>query len=309
MAREDAYRKYQLTFNNPTEHGFSHEEIKTILESFSSRIYWCMCDEIGEKETLHTHLYVEFKNAVEFKTIHQRFYGAHIEAAHGSPRENRDYIRKEGKYLDAPKHETNLPNTFEEWGELPPEKTKRETQSEQVLAMISNGASDYDIIQAFPAWMKNIRSLDAARQALLEKEYREKFRDLFVAYIWGETGVGKTRFVMEKYGYPNVYRVTDYKHPFDDYRGQPVILFDEFRSDLPIKDMLKYLDGYPLKLPCRYENKQACYVIVYIISNIPFDQQYPDVQVSEPETWEAFRRRFKSGGIFKMLPDSTDMPF
>ena len=64
---------------------------------------------------------------------------------------------------------------------------------------------------------------------------------------------------MELYGYENVYHVTNYDHPFDDYRGQNVILFDEFRSSLPVADMLKYLDGYPLMLPCRYSNKVACY--------------------------------------------------
>lgn len=47
MAREAAYRKYQLTINNPLEHGFSHEVIKQILGEFKSFIYGCLGDEIG----------------------------------------------------------------------------------------------------------------------------------------------------------------------------------------------------------------------------------------------------------------------
>ena len=35
MAREKAFRKYQLTINNPTEHGFTHEVIKSTISSFS----------------------------------------------------------------------------------------------------------------------------------------------------------------------------------------------------------------------------------------------------------------------------------
>ena len=77
---------------------------------------------------------------------------------------------------------------------------------------------------------------------------------------------------MDKHGYKNVFRVTNYAHPFDGYRGERVLLFDEFRSSLPLADMLKYLDGYPLMLPCRYADKVACFTEVYIISNIPLEQ-------------------------------------
>ena len=69
------------------------------------------------------------------------------------------------------------------------------------------------------------------------------------------------------------------------------LLFDEFRSSLKITDMLNYLDGYPLMLPCRYTNRQACYTTVYLISNIPLDEQYKNVQIDEPATWAAFLRR------------------
>ncbi len=309
MARSAAYRKYQLTFNNPAEHGFSHEVIKTTLAGFSSCVYWCLCYEIGEQQTPHTHLYAAFKNAVEFSTIQQRFYGVHIESAKGSHRENREYIRKEGKWLNDAKHETNLPDTFEESGELPPESDKRQKQSERILELVESGASNAEILRECPTALNHLRNIDAARQTLLEERYRNEYRNLTVTYLWGKTGVGKTRSVMEKYGYANVCRVTNYAHPFDSYHGENGILFDEFRSDLPTKDMLKYLDGYPLTLPCRYGDKVACFTIIYIVSNIPIEQQYPNVQHDEPETWRAFLRRFESGGVYELLPESDDLPF
>lgn len=103
---------------------------------------------------------------------------------------------------------------------------------------------------------------------------------------------------MDKYGYENVYRVTDYDHPFDSYHGQDVIVFEEFRSSLKIDDMLKYLDGYPLEFPARYMNKQACFTKVYLISNIDLKAQYPNVQKQETRTWEAFIRRIHTVQIF-----------
>ena len=279
MARDKAYRKYQLTINNPEKLGFNHETIKTTLGTFPGCLYWCLCDEIGnETGTLHTHVYVAFRNAVLFQTMQQRFYGAHIEGANGSHRENRDYLRKEGKWLDDAKHETSVEGTFEESGELPPERDARKKQSEAIFAMIQDGADNAQILREYPSAMNRLTHIDAARQTLLEEQFRKEFRQLYVAYIWGKTGVGKTRGVMEKYGYENVYRVTNYDHPFDGYRGQEVILFDEFRSSLPIADMLKYLDGYPLTLPCRYADKVACFTKVYLVSNIPMDKQYPNIQ-------------------------------
>ena len=120
MARSAAYRKYQITINNPIDKGFTHDTIRSILSGLSGCLYWCMCDEVGQQGTLHTHLYAAFRNAVMFQTMQQHFYGAHIEDARGTHRENRDYIRKEGRWLDDAKHETNLPETFEESGALIP---------------------------------------------------------------------------------------------------------------------------------------------------------------------------------------------
>ena len=291
MPRKPSSRKFQLTINNPTDHGFDHNRIKFILDEFPGIVYWCMCDEIGEQGTPHTHVYLVTRNSVMFETVHKRFYGAHIEQAKGSHQENRDYIRKAGKWTEDAKHETNLPDTFEEWGDLPPERSARESQSELIMEMVNAGRNNAEILSEIPEAYNKLNYIEQARQTLLEAKFRNTWRNLEVTYIWGETGSGKTRSVMDTYGYSNVYRVTDYAHPFDSYKGQDVILFDEFRSSLPLSAMLIYLDGYPIELPCRYANKVACFTKVYLISNIPLEQQYPNIQVDEPDSWKAFCRR------------------
>lgn len=301
MPRKPSSRKFQLTINNPRDHGFDHDRIKSILSSFPGSAYWCMCDEIGEQGTPHTHVYVVFKNSVMFETLHKKFYGVHIEPANGSNQENRDYIRKEGKWLNDAKHETNLTDTFEEWGDLPSDRTRQETQSEQIMQLVRAGKNNAEILAEIPGAYNKLNYIEQARQTLLAEQYRDAWRDLDVTYIWGETGSGKTRSVMETYGYSNVYRVTDYAHPFDSYKGQDVILFDEFRSSLTLADMLKYLDGYPIELPCRYANKVACFTKVFLISNIPLEKQYPNVQTDEPESWNAFKRRI--GSVLRMDKD------
>ena len=293
MPRKPSSHKFTLTINNPQTHGFDHARIRSILSDFPGVEYWCMCDETGEQGTYHTHLYMTFRNSVMFDTVRSKFYGAHIEPAKGKHRENRDYIRKEGKWLDDAKHETNHPETFEEWGELPPDKSRSESQAEQIMQMVMEGKTNAQILREMPTAYSKINYIEQARQTLLQEQHENEWRNLSVTYIWGETGAGKTRSIMELYGYPNVYRVMDYAHPFDSYKGQDVILFDEFRSQLPLSAMLGYLDGYPVELPCRYANKQARFTKVFLVSNIPLEQQYPSVQIEKPGDWAAFRRRIQ----------------
>lgn len=307
MPRETSSRKYQLTINNPLDYGLSHEQIIKNLETLTIE-YWCLCDEIGiEENTPHTHIFIYSKNPIMFSTIKKRFYQAHIEKAQGTCQQNRDYIRKEGKYLDSDKKETNLSETFKEFGIMPIERVPTKNISEQVLEMIKDGKSNLEIVEAFPSFITKFTHLDKARQIYKEKQYSQEFRDLEVTYIYGETETGKTRFVMDNYGYQNVYKVSNYAHPFDSYEGQDVILFDEFRSSLPLKEMLQYLDGYPLKLPARYNDRQACYTKVFLISNIPFEKQYVFVQNEEPKSFQAFRRRFTK--FLNFIPKDQNIPY
>ncbi|MBQ8356086.1 MAG: hypothetical protein IJY40_10810 [Oscillospiraceae bacterium] len=92
---------------------------------------------------------------------------------------------------------------------------------------------------------------------------------------------------------------------FDSYKGQPVLVFEEFHSQISISDMLNFLDIYPVMLPARYYDRVACYTEVYITSNIPLEDQYPEIQKCKLETWKAFLRRihtvteFRRGGIIR----------
>ena len=126
-----------------------------------------------------------------FSTMQQRFYGAHIEAAKGTHRENRDYIRKEGKWRDTYKAETNLPETFEELGELPDEPDRRIKQSEAIYSMIVNGSSDVEIMNAYPSAYNHLPNIQRARQAVLFEKYRRRFSpycSVASLYLWAVAG-------------------------------------------------------------------------------------------------------------------------
>lgn len=279
-------RKWLIT-QNSTE--LVYEELFKTAKELKALIYMIGGNEIGENGTFHTHIFLVFKNPKRFDTIKNAFPKAHIDACRGTNEDNRNYILKEGKHEN--KADTKVLNSIVEWGDMPVDSQGKRNDLEVLYKAIKDGLTNFEIIEEYPSYMFNIDKIERVRQTLKEEEYKDQYRELEVTYIWGTSGSGKTRHVMEKYGYSNVYRVTDYKNPWDSYKGQDVVVFEEFRSSMKISEMLNYLDGYPLELPCRYSNKIACYTRVYIITNIDLKEQYETLQWEQPETYNAFLRR------------------
>ena len=296
-------RKWQLTVNNPLEKGLTHEVLKEALAKFTGMLYWCMCDEEGDEcETYHTHIYFVLRTATRHTVVDNRFPNIHREIVRGTSADNRAYVLQDGeKYQKQPdgfydytdtsgkQHKgKNYSDTFEEWGEMPQEHQGKSKDVERIYSMIKDGASNLEIVDAVPSGMMSIEKIERTRSMLRDSAFADSWRDLTVTYIFGTTGVGKTRSVMDKFGYRNCYRVTDYKHPFDTYDGQDVLILEEYRSQFKIADILNYLDGYPLLLPCRYFNRQACFTKVFLITNISLEDQYRTVS---EESRNAFLRR------------------
>lgn len=192
----------------------------------------------------------------------------HRESAFGTCAENRAYVLKDGEkfnkdengdydYTDKSGNHhqgRNFSGTFFEWGTCPDEHQGKSSTSEIVIELIRNGASNEDIIDVVPASFKELEKIERTRSLFRDSKFTSTWRELALAYIFSKTGSGKTRGVMKQYGYENCYRVTDYKHPFDTYDGEDVIIFEEFRSGLKHGDMLNYLDGYPLKCFCFFND-------------------------------------------------------
>ena len=317
-------RKWLLTINNPQNHQMTHDIINSIMQQkFKSVTYYCMADEIGEKGTYHTHLFIYSRSGIRFSTVKKNFPPADIQSCSGSAKENKDYVTKSGKWEKDKKHETCVDGTFEEYGEFPVERKGTNYKMEDLYSMIKDGYTNYQIMEVMPESMLSLDKIEVARQTILQEHFKDIWRTLQVSYFYGDTGTGKTRSVMEKYGFSKVFRVTDYFHPFDNYKGQDVIVFEEFRSSIRLSDMLNYLDGYPLELPCRYANKYACYTKVFIISNIPLPDQYKDDRYENTQAF--FRRihfvkRFTDKGIqtarmeflkdgFRVVLDGEFVPF
>jgi len=309
MADNSQSRKWQLTINNPQEHNITDELIKETLLKFVPD-YYCMCKEIGnETKTLHIHIFIYSKSPIRFTTIKNRFPTAHIEKAYGTIQDNIDYVRKTGKFENTDKAETSIEGSFEEYGTIPSELQEKDPIIGQLLEDIKDGKSNIEIIENNPQWALKIRDIDLIRETYLADKYMKENRDIICTYVWGKTGVGKTRDIYKRHGAKNICRITNYKSSrglsFDAYRStMDTICFEEFHSQVPISDMLNYLDIYPLMLPARYNDKVACYKNVYITSNVPLEEQYVDLQTLRyNEVLNAFKRRIHN--IIEYKSDGT----
>lgn len=95
---------------------------------------------------------------------------------------------------------------------MPAERPGQRSDLIDLYDMIKDGMDNYDILETDPAYMSQLDKIDRCRQIIKEKEFRNKFRYIDTEYWSGVTDAGKTRMVMERYGYENVYRVTNYRY-------------------------------------------------------------------------------------------------
>ncbi len=306
MANNTQSRKWLMVINNPSEAVLDHSTISEIVQKFCP-VYFCMADEIATTGTYHTHVFFCTSSPARFSTIKKRFPTAHIEKAYGTPKENRDYITKTGIWADTSKAETSVPNTFQEWGELPADSEDKAPEMFQIMRALRSGKTIMEIIEGYPNLAFRIREIEVLRQTILSEKYSAENRKLEVYYLYGSTGTGKTWGIFKDNDPREICRITDYGGRngvrFDAYHCQSILVFEEFHSQIPISTMLNYLDIYPLTLPARYTDRTACYTKVYLTSNVPLDEQYRDIQRYQWETWKAFLRRITN--IIEYLPDGS----
>ena len=201
---------------------------------FSSILYMSCTKEIGKEGTVHFHLFILAYQALWRTSLQKLFPHADIRFCNQEPKVIDDYIKKTGKQEGTEKEETRIDGYQFEWGEIPVKRQGKRTDLEKLKNLILDGKSNAEIYNINSDYMKYCGSIDRVRNDLLSDKYKKTWRNLEVHYIFGKTGQGKTRYVMEKYGYENVYRITDYDHPWDNYKNEKVVIFEEFRSSLII---------------------------------------------------------------------------
>lgn len=104
---------------------------------------------------------------------------------------------------------------------------------------------------------------------------------------WGPTGVGKSRRAWEEAkldAYPKNPRTKFWC----GYRGEENVVIDEFRGDIDIANMLRWLDRYPVLIETKGSGCVLKAKRFWITSNLPPSRWYPNTDL---ETIRALERR------------------
>lgn len=262
-----------------TTYEYDFSEIYNKLNLKYDTVLMCIHDK--DQNNIHAHLCIQHKHQIEFTALKELMPYGDIERQRGTNQDVYEYLlhrdeksKAEGKESYDDKDIVLNVDNLEKWL-----KTKQGQGGQIVdcIDAINNGATYDELLAEYPVIVATKQSF--IKEQFERKRYKDfglRDRDIKVIYIYGEAGTGKTSSVIKEHGYANICSVDNYRAPFDLYDGQDVLLFDEYRHNFEITYFLKLLDRYPLRLRARYGDKTACYTRVYIISNIPLSQQYPN---------------------------------
>jgi hypothetical protein len=291
--QDTAARDFAFVINNPK---ISEQELYNHLENRVNVRYFVFVREKGDNGTEHYQGYIEFSKPKKFSLVKKYFSEEQIGTnAHISERIYArltcvKYVKKEDKFAD--KAHTRIGKIYE-YGDFA--KSGQRNDLIDMVEMKRQGATDLEIFETYPYQAARYgKFVTSKAMEHKEKDFKAQYREnLEVYYIHGATRTGKTRFVFDKHGYENVYQNEGYEYGkwFDGYEGQDILLLDEYRTSLGFGFLLKLLDGHPLKIQCRYQNKWACFTKIYITSNLPLEAQHQDTQYGDPESWKAFLAR------------------
>jgi len=111
-----------------------------------------------------------------------------------------------------------------------------------------------------------------------------------VYVFWGRTGTGKSKRAWEEASL-SAYPKSPTSIWWCGYQGHENVVIDEFRGQINISHVLRWLDRYPVIVEVKGSSVVLQAKRIWITSNISPDDWYPDL---DEETRLALRRRFKN---------------
>jgi len=140
-------------------------------------------------------------------------------------------------------------NEVEEFG-TPPQQGKRTDLMELNTRVLTGETTCAEIIENDPeTYYKYGRVFEKAEQLAIKKRPRVE-KESEVHWWYGATGTGKSRALMEAIAEDERNDDVFFYSPdggwWDNYNGQAVIVFDDYRGDIQFDLLLKILDRYAL---------------------------------------------------------------
>ena len=224
------------------------------------------CPDTGRQ---HLQGYLELLRSSKLSTV-KNYFGdqtIHLEPRSGTQEQAVRYCTKEESRIEGP------------WELGTKASGGSEAKRNDLVSFrdaIRNGSSDEQLLEDYPReYARYPKFVHTVRTTT--KRSQANTRDVKCYVLWGDTGCGKTRFVFDKHGYTEVYKLDLGDAAtlwFDGYESQPILLLDDFYGSIKYHTLLNYLDRYPVRLPVKGTHAYAAWHTVYITSNKSPDEWY-----------------------------------
>lgn len=158
-----------------------YQQIRQYLTNLKNFQYLVAAKEIcPETKREHIHIYCQFKKPSNVSQ--NKCFNAHLDVSRGTPEQNIKYVKKDGNILDEiGEHKTNAKTRFVSYNEI----KKMTPQQRGELSFINA-----NIIEKF-----NYRDQLKFRKSTQKKGFLPGGY-IFVKYIWGPSGSGKSELAM-----------------------------------------------------------------------------------------------------------------
>lgn len=247
-------RNWCFTINNPEhEPDFSELDIK----------YGVMQLEIGDSGTVHWQGFVQLNSARAASYLKNWEPTAHLEVMRGTPQQARDYCMKPGSL--------EPPVEFGTWEAPAPGKRN---DLLEVKRLMDSGKRVLDIARDdghFSTVIKHQRGLQWYEANTAEVDQQP----IRVIVITGPTGTGKTTHAK---GYGEFWaKSPDSGNWWDGYRGEPVVIFDEFKGKgISMEAFNMLYDRTSVWFPIKGGFTKVCAHTFVFVSNVAPMSWWPD---------------------------------
>lgn len=237
MSKDIKSRRYCYTIHNYTKKDL--RRFHKLAECLEKHRYICYGLEVApDTGTPHIQGYIELNSAQRLSYLHNYFNFTrngemlkfHIDIANGTAEQNRKYTSKENDF-----YEFGEPTKQGERNDLREIKEKIKENPKELKSVIDELGNNYQQLKYAEALPKYYLSP------------RDPNNPPTVYWIFGSTGIGKTRLVSQTF--PDTCFVSSYKWLGTDYNQNECFLLDDFRQDeIPFNTLLKITDRYPFTL-------------------------------------------------------------
>ena len=256
------------------------------------------CPETGKP---HYQGYIEMVVKIRFKALTKLFpSGIHLELRKGTQRQAIAYCTKEDTRIAIGARVGQ------------PKKHRQGARTDLIAfhkAICLEGKTDLELFHDFPRLTTNhLRVVDRLRSEFMRnraKRLQDDPQEPTVIILHGDTGMGKTRYIWDRHKFDEVYQVefgtgTNSSLWFDDYRGEDILLIDDFFGNMRLTLLLRILDWYARRVQNKGGYTYIRFKLIYITSNKAPQDWYTNVPY---KSQEALQRRFSKIIEFKRLEE------